>query len=64
MNTGQLILALFFFLVGGWLIPTSLKEANSPLAPYRAIRGVLYVLIGIGWWLSAIGFKAAVVLGP
>lgn len=64
MNAWLLILAVLFWLRGSWLIPTTLSQANNPLAPYRAILGVIYLLVGIGLWLVANGMKAAVVLGP
>ncbi|AGG89908.1 hypothetical protein [Rhodanobacter denitrificans] len=64
MNFIHLAFAVFFWLLGGWLIPTKLGAATSPLAPYRAIRGVFYLLIGLGFWLAAIGFRVAVVIAP
>jgi hypothetical protein len=64
MNYLLVVMAVLFWLRGGWLIPSRLSEANSPLAPYRAIRGVICLLIGIGFWLAAIGFHAAVVISP
>ena len=35
---------------GVWLIPSSREEAIDPQAPYRCVRGVLWLILGfIGW---------------
>lgn len=62
MNYLQLAFAVFFFLLGAVVIPRTLDDARSPLAPYRAIRGAFYLLIGAFFWLRAIGVVGALVI--
>lgn len=63
MNTLWLILAAVCWLRGWWLMPSSATEARSAMAPYRAARSVLLVLVGWGCFLGGIGVRFAVVLG-
>lgn len=62
MNVGFLILAVFFALVGWWKLPNTLAEARSPLAPYRAVAAVIYLIISIIWWCAGVGVQVAVVV--
>lgn len=43
----NLALGCIFIVIGSWLIPSSEREARSMLAPYRALRGVICLTIGI-----------------
>lgn len=63
MNWWCLIVAVVCWFRGGWLIPNTYDKARSAVAPYRAVRGVLFVVLGWGWFLAAIGVRVAVVLG-
>lgn len=33
-----------------WLIPASDREARAPQAPYRALRGVIYLVLSWALW--------------
>lgn len=43
--------AIVLSCMGTWLIPSSLRKAQSPLAPYRALRGAIYLVIAIVYFL-------------
>jgi|GEM_PF-4869950 len=49
---------------GLWLIPTTLVEARSPLAPYLTVRGALYFATGVIFWFFGIGLKIVVGVFP
>jgi len=44
------ICVVLMIIRGIWLIPCSREEAIDPQAPYRCVRGVLWLILGfIGW---------------
>ncbi|MFC5525234.1 hypothetical protein ACFPPA_05705 [Rhodanobacter ginsengisoli] len=64
MNWLLYVIGALFIVRGMWLIPTTEREARYRQAPYRALRGAIYVLYGTVAVLIACGLKAAVVLAP
>ncbi|WP_424682937.1 hypothetical protein [Frateuria sp. YIM B11624] len=48
---GFLVAAIVLAGFGGYLIPTTLGQAQSPLAPYRALRGAIYFAIAVVYFL-------------
>lgn len=62
MSVGYLILAIFCIMVGWCKLPSTLAEVRSPLAPYRAVAAVFYLIIGLLFWFAGIGITAAVVV--
>lgn len=51
MRTLLLLAFLFYAFLGWWKIPSTLGEARSPLAPYRALSGVIYLAIAAFFYL-------------
>lgn len=50
------LLYLLAVLSGIWscyLMPASIAEARSPLAPYQCVRSLLFGALGLVWWLWA-----------
>lgn len=64
MSWFLIILSAVFVAWALRLIPTTLAEARSPLAPYRAVLGVLYFLVGLIFWAGGIGVKIVLGVSP
>lgn len=64
MNILLYIIGGLFIVRGIWLIPTSEREARCRQAPYRALRGVIYVGYGFALILMAVGVRALMVIAP
>ncbi len=64
MNWFLFAIGVGFIARGSWLIPSYASDARSSLAPYRALRGALYMLFGIGVVLGAAGVSFVAVVSP
>lgn len=64
MNTFLYVIGALFILRGTWLVPSNEREARYRLAPYRALRGTIYVVFGVALCLIAAGVRALVVIAP
>lgn len=53
----SLIIFIIMVVLGVWKIPSTEREARSPLAPYRALWGVLYLLIAFVAWCAWAGAR-------
>lgn len=49
------VLFVVLMWMGLWKIPSTRREAESPLAPYRALLGVIFILFGFVFWLLWMG---------
>lgn len=50
-----LILAIILFLAGWWRIPSHQYELKNPLAPYRALSGIVLIAIALLCFLAGRG---------
>lgn len=57
-------LAILFAVIGWWKLPSTLREARSDLAPYRAVAAVIYLLISFAWGCAAAGIQVVVAVTP
>ncbi|MGS1014093.1 hypothetical protein ACVCL0_09130 [Rhodanobacter sp. UC4450_H17] len=64
MSAVCLLLAIICWVRGWCLFPHRSSEAANPLAPYRAIRALLFILLGWGFFLAAIGVRVVVAVSP
>lgn len=64
MNWFGCLIGVFFIARGIWLMPTTLHEARSPLAPYNALRATGCEVFGLGVLLQAAGYFFAAAVSP
>jgi len=49
------VLFVGFCWAGMWLIPSTDREARSVQAPYRALRGVIYLIVAAFYFVAWVG---------
>jgi len=53
MSILSYVVACVFWMIAGWLMPSSRSDALDPRAPYRALRAVIFLILGLTLWCNA-----------
>ena len=51
----SLVLGILFTFAGWWFIPSTVRQAQSPLAPYRALTGVIWLVLSACFYIAWMG---------